>query len=64
MGKASWKERSDKVRESVAGLGCDEEEEEKQNKSKNGIICVKGGCTGSFIYSVTVFTQLLFCACF
>lgn len=35
----------------MVGLGFDEEEKGKQNKSKNGIICVKGGCTGSFIYS-------------
>lgn len=56
MEKASCKERSDKVRESVVGLGFDEEEEGKQNKSKNGIICVKGGCTGSFIYSVIWFS--------
>ena len=36
MGKASCKERSDKVREIVVGLGSDEEEEGKQNKSKDG----------------------------
>ena len=56
MGKASCKERSDKVREIVVGLGSDEEEEGKQNKSQDGIICVKGGCTGSFIYLVIWFS--------
>lgn len=56
MGKASCKERSDKVREIVVGLGSDEEEEGKQNKSKDGIICVKGGCTGCFINLVIWFS--------
>ena len=34
MGKASCKERSDKVREIVVGLGSDEEEEGKQRTRK------------------------------
>lgn len=38
------------------GLGSDEEEEGKQNKSKDGIICMKGGCMGSFIYLVIWFS--------
>lgn len=59
MEKASCKERSDEVRESVVELGSDEEEEGKQNESKNGIICVKGGCTGS-VYSVMWFSPSSF----